>query len=474
MKILKNTTLSDIELLEVGLTIPASGQVEVNTESFLDLAADQSVSELTPLINSGDIVVNTGSIDLSAADGIEFIKYPDQAASISFDKAGTNFLSDTVEGAIKESISPALAGGLVASDGTSVRMLNSSSSRLSTGEYRITFDTAVADASYPIVITLEANAGADDYITSYSNVTTTSFDVSVNEQDNGGSPGTPRDSAFSFLVPNISTQAGPENDHGALSGLGDDDHPQYLNNTRGDARYYTESELDSGQLDNRYYTEAEIDAQQQAQDDNLTDHINDPTDAHDASAISFDNTVAQLDNNPNNVQDAIEELKGFRVQTPQFQLLQTLNFDQYFYAFKDAGGPRSGDNSNGYEFGGAAPVVSLYSGTVISASAAIKGLAVSTGSPASSVNLQLELWKVGFNGQGSKLGDIEFDIDSSQFTIGTFWNSSVDSDYEANQTQNVSVTAGDLLGLKFIRQTGNSGIVEIRNATVVLEIEGSA
>ena len=33
-------------------------------------------------------------------------------------------------------------------------------------------------------------------------------------------------------------------DHGALSGLGDDDHPQYLNETRGDARYYTESEVD--------------------------------------------------------------------------------------------------------------------------------------------------------------------------------------------------------------------------------------
>jgi hypothetical protein len=49
-------------------------------------------------------------------------------------------------------------------------------------------------------------------------------------------------------------------DHGRLIGLGDDDHPQYLNQTRGDARYYTEIELDAGQLDNRYYTETEIDA----------------------------------------------------------------------------------------------------------------------------------------------------------------------------------------------------------------------
>lgn len=34
-------------------------------------------------------------------------------------------------------------------------------------------------------------------------------------------------------------------DHGALSGLGDDDHPQYHNDTRGDIRYYTKTILDS-------------------------------------------------------------------------------------------------------------------------------------------------------------------------------------------------------------------------------------
>ena len=46
-------------------------------------------------------------------------------------------------------------------------------------------------------------------------------------------------------------------DHGELSGLSDDDHLQYHNDTRGDFRYYTKSEIDSmlgssirsGQLD---------------------------------------------------------------------------------------------------------------------------------------------------------------------------------------------------------------------------------
>lgn len=55
-------------------------------------------------------------------------------------------------------------------------------------------------------------------------------------------------------------------DHGALTGLSDDDHPQYHNDARGDARYYQKTELDGGQLDNRYYTVSEIDSQQGVQD----------------------------------------------------------------------------------------------------------------------------------------------------------------------------------------------------------------
>lgn len=34
-------------------------------------------------------------------------------------------------------------------------------------------------------------------------------------------------------------------DHGALSGLADDDHTQYHNDTRGDARYYTQGQVDT-------------------------------------------------------------------------------------------------------------------------------------------------------------------------------------------------------------------------------------
>lgn len=194
----------------------------------------------------------------------------------------------------------------------------------------------------------------------------------------------------------------------------------------------------------------------------------------DASDVEFDNTTAQLDGNPDNVQEAIEKVKGFRVQALQFQEIGTRNSDEYLYAFKDAGGNRSGNGSNGYEFGNSAPLTSLYSGTVVSAAASIKGLAVSTGNIASSVELKFELWKVGFNGEGTKLGDIIFNVDSSTYTIGNWWNSSIDTDFAENQAQDVDVSAGDLLGLKFIRQQASNKVVEFKNATIVLEVEGSA
>jgi hypothetical protein len=39
--------------------------------------------------------------------------------------------------------------------------------------------------------------------------------------------------------------SGGVTDHGALTGLTDDDHPQYHNNARGDARYYTQAQVDT-------------------------------------------------------------------------------------------------------------------------------------------------------------------------------------------------------------------------------------
>lgn len=47
--------------------------------------------------------------------------------------------------------------------------------------------------------------------------------------------------------------------HNNLTNLNTDDHLQYHNDTRGDARYYRKIELTNGALDTRYYTKAEVD-----------------------------------------------------------------------------------------------------------------------------------------------------------------------------------------------------------------------
>lgn len=47
-------------------------------------------------------------------------------------------------------------------------------------------------------------------------------------------------------------------DHSLLLNLDADDHTQYHNDARGDARYYTKTQLDGGQLNTIYYTETEI------------------------------------------------------------------------------------------------------------------------------------------------------------------------------------------------------------------------
>jgi hypothetical protein len=43
----------------------------------------------------------------------------------------------------------------------------------------------------------------------------------------------------------VTSGGGGVTDHSALTGLGNDDHTQYHNDTRGDARYYTKSQVDT-------------------------------------------------------------------------------------------------------------------------------------------------------------------------------------------------------------------------------------
>lgn len=53
------------------------------------------------------------------------------------------------------------------------------------------------------------------------------------------------DAASGNWIPATLSGGGGVTDHGALTGLGDDDHPQYHTDARGDLRYYTKGQVDA-------------------------------------------------------------------------------------------------------------------------------------------------------------------------------------------------------------------------------------
>jgi hypothetical protein len=101
-KILKNTTSSNIDIFNLGITVPASDQIDLETSEYILLASPDVVAELTPLINSGDIIINDGIDDLIASEAIAYIQFPDNALNIRFDNSSNGFASKEVQSAIEE------------------------------------------------------------------------------------------------------------------------------------------------------------------------------------------------------------------------------------------------------------------------------------------------------------------------------------------------------------------------------------
>lgn len=73
-KIINNTTNSDIALEFVGRTVPALGSLTIPTQEYALWAESESISEVSSLINSGDIVVSDGISNLAANVGIPHIQ----------------------------------------------------------------------------------------------------------------------------------------------------------------------------------------------------------------------------------------------------------------------------------------------------------------------------------------------------------------------------------------------------------------
>lgn len=97
MYIIKNTTLSNISLKEIGRLIPSSSSITINIQDYLLLSAEESVTELTPYINSGDIVINDGNNDLTPSVALNWILYPNEAKNILFNSTNSELIGNTVQ-----------------------------------------------------------------------------------------------------------------------------------------------------------------------------------------------------------------------------------------------------------------------------------------------------------------------------------------------------------------------------------------
>lgn len=106
-KIIKNTTGTDIEIEAIGRTIPTSGQVLFPPTDYLLLADPDTITEITSDVNAGNLIINDGTNDLSASEGLDYLQYPDDATNIRF--TPTSLIpDDTVQEAIQNGVSNAL------------------------------------------------------------------------------------------------------------------------------------------------------------------------------------------------------------------------------------------------------------------------------------------------------------------------------------------------------------------------------
>lgn len=74
-KIVRNITASGILVQDTGVHIDSGENYIIDSQTYLLWTNSLDV---IPLITSGDLVINNGTYDLSPADGIRFLQYPDR------------------------------------------------------------------------------------------------------------------------------------------------------------------------------------------------------------------------------------------------------------------------------------------------------------------------------------------------------------------------------------------------------------
>lgn len=167
-------------------------------------------------------------------DSLELENALKSGALTAIDENGDPVFSSSIGGIYKEIqdagsqvINTVIATGSINADASVNSIVGASVSSFGTGLYRVTFNSPLPNANYPILISFAAIAGNNDLDAKYENVLPGSFDIRVTLQDDGGGAGVATNAGFSFFIPETSGAFIGFTDHDELQGLGDDDHPQY-------------------------------------------------------------------------------------------------------------------------------------------------------------------------------------------------------------------------------------------------------
>ena len=99
MKILKNTTASDISL-DIGINLIANNSREISVQDYIQLSSDTSLTQLDVLIDLGSVVVNDGTNDLTKEEGKAYIRFPDNAKGIRYNNTNSDIDETNVQDAI--------------------------------------------------------------------------------------------------------------------------------------------------------------------------------------------------------------------------------------------------------------------------------------------------------------------------------------------------------------------------------------
>jgi hypothetical protein len=236
-KILKNTTGSSIFVSDAGISIPSLSSYTIPSQDYLLWAAS---NDIITYIGSGQIVVNDGSNDLEKALGISLLQ-----GNFKETKFDSSLLTN--DNRLRVQISQESPNDFL----SKVTINDTTADYLFEKIEGVSDKIEVSVNNQGFNETLVINVGEDIFdksVNTTSDITEGSNLFFTEERAQDAVGNILQDSSTIDLTYNDAgntitasvIQSGI--DHGSISGLSDDDHPQYYNELRGDARYQRLSE----------------------------------------------------------------------------------------------------------------------------------------------------------------------------------------------------------------------------------------